>query len=138
MGCWMTERERCMNKLLLCIADMMYCEDGDPERRKVDESELRLATSVFREASAKQYDEDRNGARRMMGKPDCPEPASTTLEIISVSLSRDISDDPSGFWVAEYKPGILTEGKTIPDALRNLAEAVECAEGTGDQSANGA
>lgn len=52
---------RGLGKLLLGTADATDC------------AALVEAAQVFEEATAKQYDLDRNGVRRVMGKKDCPE-----------------------------------------------------------------
>ena len=73
MGCWMTERERTQDALLVEMADGL-CKLLNPKHPTSAENfadGIANATEAFRAASAKQDDEDRNGVRRVMGKKDC-------------------------------------------------------------------
>ena len=72
----MTERERALDALVVEMADGL-CKLLNPKHPTSAENfadGIANATEVFREASEKQWDHDRNGARRAMGKADCAKP----------------------------------------------------------------
>ena len=52
----------------------------------------------------------------------------TNTEVRYVTLTRD-QDDSLAYWTADAGEGAMSEGKTVGEALRNVAEAVDLVEG---------
>ncbi len=53
--------------------------------------------------------------------------ASSNTEVRYVTLTRD-QDDSLAYWTADAGEGAMSEGKTVGEALRNVAEAVDLVE----------